>query len=92
MSKPAQTPQQTSPKKETTVPTGGPSKGDTGGRCAATECKSPEKRFSFCDEHFDQFKFGLIKKDGTPVSDYEKKFGHYQAYKQRLQTAARKAA
>ena len=60
------------------------------GGCHAWTCKAPEKRFSFCDEHYEQFKFGLIKKSGQPVSDFEKKFEHYQAYKTRR--TAQKAA
>lgn len=54
-----------------------------GSFCCGSGCKSDAKRFSFCDEHFEQFKFGLIKKSGEPVSDYEKKFEHYQAYRGR---------
>lgn len=69
------------PSNVSTLPTG----------CAATSCKAKEKRFSFCDEHYEQFKFGLIKKDGKPVSDYEKKFDHYQAYKQKA-ASVRKVA
>lgn len=60
--------------------------------CAAQGCKGKEKRFSFCDEHYDQFKFGLIKKDGKPVSDFDKKFDHYQAYKQKQAASVRKVA
>jgi hypothetical protein len=59
-------------------------------KCTSLGCKASAKRFSFCDEHYDHFKFGLIKKTGEPVSDYDKKFGHYMAWKQ-AQTA-RKAA
>lgn len=51
------------------------------GMCLSASCKTEEKRFGFCEEHYEQFKFGLIKKTGEPVSDYEKKFEHYQAYK-----------
>ncbi len=92
MSKPVQKPQvgheAAAPKREEK-----PVKGHSApeGRCGAVSCKSPEKKFGFCDEHFEHFKFGLIKKTGQQVSDYEKKFEHYQAYKQR-QVAARKAA
>lgn len=50
------------------------------GGCTASGCKRPEQRFSFCAEHYDHFKFGLIKKNGQPVPDYEKKFGHYQSF------------
>lgn len=48
--------------------------------CQAQGCKGKDTRFSFCDEHFKQFKFGLIKKNGEPVSDFEKKFEHYQQW------------
>ena len=58
--------------------------------CGAEGCKASDHRFGFCSEHYEQFKFGLIKKDGKPVSDYEKKFGHYEAFKRRV--SAQKAA
>lgn len=58
--------------------------------CTGPQCKAKDKRFGFCDEHYEQFKFGLIKKTGQPVPDYEKKFEHYQAWKTKV--AARKAA
>jgi hypothetical protein len=48
--------------------------------CHAEGCKSAAKRLDFCDEHFEHFKFGLIKKNGQQVPDYEKKLGHYQDY------------
>jgi hypothetical protein len=48
--------------------------------CHAWGCKAGAKKLDFCLEHYDHFKFGLIKKTGQPVSDYEKKFGHYQAF------------
>jgi len=51
------------------------------GGCASWGCKVHATRFNFCDEHYDHFKFGLIKKTGEQVPDYEKKFGHYTAYK-----------
>jgi hypothetical protein len=57
--------------------------------CGAEGCKHGDSRFGFCNEHYEQFKFGLIKKDGKIVSDYEKKFEHYQAFKRRV---AQKAA
>jgi hypothetical protein len=63
------------------------------GKCTAQGCKSNSKRFEFCAEHYEQFKFGLITKAGKQVPDYEKKFDHYQAYLARTQGAAgRKAA
>jgi hypothetical protein len=49
--------------------------------CLAQGCKGKEARFNFCDEHFRQFKFGLITKMGEPVLDYEKKFEHYERWK-----------
>lgn len=51
--------------------------------CLCDSCKVKVARFGFCGEHYEQFKFGLIKKTGEPVSDYEKKFEHYQAYVKR---------
>lgn len=63
-------------------PEGKGAKGPTAvpGGCLSWGCKKESTRFSFCNEHYDHFKFGLIKKTGEPVSDYEKKFEHYQAY------------
>src|SRR5690606_5416895 len=49
------------------------------GACHSWGCKASAKLFSFCDEHYEHFKFGLIKKTGEPVSDYEKKHEHYLA-------------
>ena len=51
------------------------------GGCHAWGCKAQAEKFNFCEEHYDHFKFGLIKKTGEPVPDHEKKFGHYQAWK-----------
>ena len=51
------------------------------GCCHAWDCKAKSAQFNFCVEHFDHFKFGLIKKTGEPVSDYEKKIEHFMAYK-----------
>ena len=53
------------------------------GGCFSQGCKTPSHRFNFCDEHYEQFKFGLICKTGEPVPDYEKKIEHYTAYKTR---------
>lgn len=50
------------------------------GNCLSWGCKKDGDRLSFCEEHYDHFKFGLIKKTGEPVPDYEKKYGHYLAY------------
>ena len=62
---------------------------DAMGGCLSPRCKSRPNHLSFCDEHYDQFKFGLIKMTGEPVPDYEKKVDHYQNYKlHRLPKAA----
>lgn len=55
-------------------------KGSAGAKvgCHASGCKEKDSRFNFCDEHFRQFKFGLITKTGEKVLDYERKFEHYQ--------------
>ncbi|OFZ22899.1 MAG: hypothetical protein A2X94_14800 [Bdellovibrionales bacterium GWB1_55_8] len=60
------------------------------GMCHSWGCKAHSHRFDFCDEHYDQFKFGLIKKSGEPVPDYDKKFEHYNAWK--AKRSARKVA
>ena len=59
-------------------------------KCTSKGCKAAPARFGFCDTHYDHFKFGLIKKSGEPVSDYETKFEHYQAHRKRI--SAQKAA
>lgn len=73
------------------APSGKPPKG--GGPlpdgCHAWGCKAQATRFNFCEEHYEHFKFGLIKKTGEPVSDYEKKLGHFLAHKGQ---SARKSA
>jgi len=51
------------------------------GHCFSWECKAEANRFNFCDQHYEHFKFGLIKKTGEPVPDYEKKIEHFLAYK-----------
>jgi hypothetical protein len=53
------------------------------GGCFAWGCKGQALKFNFCAEHYDHFKFGLIKKTGEPVSDYEKKIEHYMAHKRK---------
>jgi hypothetical protein len=50
----------------------------TGLGCGVKGCKG--------NEHFEHFKFGLIKKNGEQVFDYDKKLGHYQAYVERQKT------
>lgn len=55
--------------------------------CGAQGCKAKDDRFGFCSEHFRQFKFGLINKSGEPAFDYERKFDHYQKWKQAQKVA-----
>jgi hypothetical protein len=57
-------------------------------KCVCGGCKASAHRFNFCSEHFDHFKFGLIKKTGERVSDYEKKLGHFESFKKSAQKAA----
>ncbi|MFL5813893.1 MAG: hypothetical protein ACJ763_09980 [Bdellovibrionia bacterium] len=73
--------QQHSTPKADTKAKGAP--GGVAGKCVATGCKKDSKQFEFCSEHYDHFKFGLIKKSGQQVPDYEKKFEHYQAHLKR---------
>lgn len=49
-------------------------------KCTAMGCKANDKRFGFCDEHYEQFKFGLITRGGKQVSDFDRKIEHYQAF------------
>ena len=49
--------------------------------CKVKGCKQNPSKFSFCAEHFDQFKFGLITKLGEPCQDYEKKSEQYAHWK-----------
>lgn len=55
--------------------------------CLCLTCKEKDSRFNFCDEHFRQFKFGLITKSGEKVLDFEKKFEHYQKWLKAQQLA-----
>lgn len=54
--------------------------------CLAEGCKQKSVKASFCTEHFDWFKEGLITKEGRKPTDFDKKFYAYQNRK------ARKAA
>ncbi len=71
-------------KEQNHAPTGAPvaPKGAVGSKvgCLVLGCKDKDKKFNFCDEHFKQFKFGLITKMGEQVLDFERKFEHYQKW------------
>ena len=51
--------------------------------CKCEGCKNTQSRFTFCDNHYEWFKFGLITKEGKKVGDFEKKWSHYEAYIER---------
>lgn len=53
-------------------------------KCSADDCKAKPSRASFCSEHFDWFKLGLISKEGHRVPDFDKKFYHYTASKKKV--------
>ncbi len=57
--------------------------------CKTESCKKKAARFTFCDEHYEWFKFGLITKAGKKVSDFDKKWAQYQAH---VGQTAKKAA
>ncbi len=80
MAKPAEGAQKHEEKKPE-APAKGKNTGPAPGGCVSWGCKASATQFSFCAEHYDHFKFGLIKKTGEPVSDYEKKYGHFVAFK-----------
>jgi hypothetical protein len=48
--------------------------------CKCEGCKKTQARFTFCESHYDWFKFGLITKEGKKVSDFDKKWGHFEAH------------
>ena len=50
-------------------------------QCRAKNCKSSPSKFGFCKEHFDQFKFGLITKNGEFCSDHDKKSDQFEDWK-----------
>lgn len=54
--------------------------------CKVKACKHPPSKFSFCAEHFDQFKFGLINKLGEPCQDWDKKSEQYDHWKTKRKT------
>lgn len=69
---------------------GGPQAPAAPAQCAVKTCKKKDERFGFCSEHYEHFKFGLVKKDGVAVLDYDKKLEHFMAWKSRQ--GGRKAA
>lgn len=66
---------------------GGGGPGATASMCKYSGCKGSISKFGFCAEHFDQFKFGLITKNGEHVSDYDKKFDHFMRQQAKTKSA-----
>ena len=52
-------------------------------KCCAEDCKKKPERASFCAEHFDWFKAGLITKEGVKAMDFEKKYYQYASKQKR---------
>ncbi len=48
--------------------------------CKCQGCKKMEARFTFCDTHFEWFKFGLITKEGKKVRDFEAKWTAFERH------------
>ena len=53
-------------------------------KCLSDDCKAKPARASFCNEHFNWFKLGLITKEGHRAPDFDKKFHHYEASKKKV--------
>lgn len=49
-------------------------------KCKAQACKKNEASFTFCSEHYDWFKFGLINKAGFKVRDFDKKWDAFVSH------------
>jgi len=49
-------------------------------RCTAQGCNKKAELMTFCHEHYDWFKFGLINKHGERPSDFDKKYLAYQKH------------
>ncbi len=48
--------------------------------CKCQGCKKPQAQFTFCHDHYEWFKFGLITKEGKKVPDFDKKQDHFASY------------
>jgi hypothetical protein len=53
-------------------------------KCIGDGCSKKPVKASFCSEHFEWFKAGLVTKDGAKAADFEKKHYHFM----RAKTAA----
>lgn len=45
--------------------------------CKSEGCKKKHTRASFCDEHYEWFKMGLITLEGHKAKDYDKKYSEF---------------
>ena len=45
--------------------------------CMSDNCQKKPDRLGFCETHFEWFKEGLLKKDGTKPKDFDKKYMQY---------------
>jgi hypothetical protein len=50
-------------------------------RCNAEGCTKKSETLTFCAEHFDWFKFGLITKEGKHPVDFDKKYAAYKKHR-----------
>ncbi len=46
-------------------------------QCKAEGCKKKHVKASFCDEHYEWFKMGLITLEGYKAKDYDKKYSEF---------------
>jgi hypothetical protein len=46
-------------------------------KCSAEGCGKKTDRLTFCTEHYDWFKWGLLTKEGQRPSDFDKKYQSY---------------
>ena len=50
-------------------------------KCLAEGCNKKPEKASFCGEHFEWFKAGLVTKEGAKAADFEKKHYHFMRQK-----------
>lgn len=58
-----------------------------GNNCKYEKCRGNVVKYGFCNDHFDQFKFGLLTKHGGHVPDFDKKIDHYVKQKGKAKIA-----
>lgn len=52
-------------------------------KCTAEGCSKTADLMTFCKEHYDWFKWGLVTKAGKRPTDFDKKYQAYMAHKQK---------